>query len=259
MGYFSYTCAKTGLPIASHDSGCDKKHYQVVLVLKNGRPHKGDYDGYGRAGGEDTDIGGETGSKLVLARYWKGETWEQLGKNESDPNQGSFDPIFDTAIFHAQDTIEGFDGRQYLKRLREVELLMREARGFMESEHGFSYSNIWNLSRALDRADYADPEDRDREVAAALSEAVGHFPGGELPVDHPMKSLSAHELLAQLEAKAERLEMAVVTEVVSAWGEKRPTRQPQFPALLRGETAHGAGWTDASAPEAAPSRPRMKA
>ena len=72
----------------------------------------------------------------------------------------------------------------------------------------------------------------------------------------PPWCLDVYDLAAQLEALADRLKMAVVSEVVSACAHRRPTRRPQFAALLQGRREHGAGWVDALASAAEPLTPR---
>lgn len=259
MGYFSFTCAKTGLPIASHDQGAAAKHYDVYVIPKRGRVSRGSYDGYGRLVDSDMDepldIGGPDGDKMVLAHFFKGESWAELGESKSDPDQGAYDEVFHPALFAAVELIPGFDGHQYIRRHCELERLQSAAREHLAKAHGFTYSHIFELRHAFGRAEYADPEEREGEVQAAWIDATTHFPGGVIPEGNLVHGMSPQEALATLEAAGERLYIALVTELVSAWGENRPTRQPVFSELLSGQ---GVGWTVAQ-PAATPARPRMKA
>lgn len=98
MGFSSWTCAKTNLPILNSTSwGFMPETYQVVMITKGSRVF-GEYGGYGRL---DTDVGevqidgqavedGEV--KLVLKKFYdeKRDTFEKLGKNDWDPGQGHF-------------------------------------------------------------------------------------------------------------------------------------------------------------------------
>lgn len=257
MGYFSFTCAKTGLPIVSHDQGADPKHFTVYVIPKQGRASKGSYDGYGRLVHSDMDepmdIGGPEGDKMVLAHFFKGESWAELRESKSEPDQGAYDEVFHPALFAAVELIPGFDGHQYVRRLRELERLQSAAREHLAQVHGFTYSHIFDLRQALGRAEYADPEDRVGEEQAAWAEATAHFPQGVVPAGNLVHGMSPQEALATLEATGERMYIALVTELVSAWGENRPTHQPVFSELLSGR---GAGWTQLAP---APARPRMKA
>lgn len=257
MGYFSFTCAKTGLPIVSHGQGADPKHSTVYVIPKVGRAARGSYDGYGHILDSDAeeplDIGGPDGDKMVLAHFFKGESWSELGESKSDPDQGSYDDIFYPALFAAVERFPGFDGHQFLKRHHELSRMQTGARDYIAEKTGFTYSRIWNLRSALERAEYADPEDRDAEVAAAWKAATSDFPDGALPQDSMLQGMSPQEALATLEALGERLYMALVTELVSAWGEGRPTRVPLYANLLSGD---GVKWKDAEMPHL--SRPRMK-
>lgn len=257
MGYFSFTCAKTGLPIVSCDQGADPKHSTVYVIPKSGRVCKGSYDGYGNLADfgrdEPLDIGGPNGDKMVLAHFFKGESWAELKENQHEPDQGSYDGVLHPALFTAVETVPGFDGHQYPKRHRELERLQSAAREHLATAHGFSYSHIFDLRHGLERAEYADPEDRASEEQAAWASATEHFPDGKVPAGNLVQGMSPQEALATLEAAGERLYMALVTELVSAWGENRPTRLPNFSALLSGQ---GSGWSEA--PSVVTARPRMK-
>lgn len=135
MGFSSVTCAKTNLPIMANTSWGNNEMTAVVLVFKDKRkePVAGHYDGYGRlecADGEvledlyhELDLFNDDKpkpkAKLVLAKFWKGETFGQLGENHNDPGQGHFhnsDPLkkwFEQGGF---DTYEA-----YCKAYRAVE------------------------------------------------------------------------------------------------------------------------------------------
>ena len=95
MGFFSFTCAKTQLPILASTSW-DEKYSKVVVLDEDGSKLKGIYDGYGRVMGNIGEVeldyadveGGNV--KLVLQKFYNGESFEALGKSHSDPGQGHF-------------------------------------------------------------------------------------------------------------------------------------------------------------------------
>lgn len=94
MGFFSKTCAKTHLPIVSSFKDLPRLS-AVVALLPNGTKITGLYDGYGRVGGQglvETDRGAYQWPKvkMVLAEYYNGEEYEDLGKSHDELAQGWF-------------------------------------------------------------------------------------------------------------------------------------------------------------------------
>jgi len=112
MGFFSWTCAKTNMPIMASTSWAGHPFTKVVLLADGGRTVvKGTYDGYGRmqvgdAQWGDTltrrslvDIVGHRLSgkinkgevKLVLAKYYDpSDDFQSLGRSRNEPGQGHF-------------------------------------------------------------------------------------------------------------------------------------------------------------------------
>lgn len=92
MGFFSKTCAKTHLPIVAPERGIPRLN-RVVALLPDGRRIAGTYDGYGR-------VEGETGRvelhddwdrvKFILAEWYEGEGYEDIGKSGDELAQGYF-------------------------------------------------------------------------------------------------------------------------------------------------------------------------
>ena len=99
MGFFSKTCAKTHLPIFA-DCKDIPRLSDVVALLPNGARLTGSYDGYGRVGGMclvETARGRFQWPevKMVLAEYYNGEDYKDLGKSHDEMAQGYFmDPLF---------------------------------------------------------------------------------------------------------------------------------------------------------------------
>lgn len=107
MGRFSWTCAKTHLPIMSPDPKRPEQS-AIVLLFEDGSMLRGSYDGYGRIirpGGAELDITDEIEyghAKAVLAKFFAPGTdhFDTLGANQSEPGQGYFhDPQFVDSIF----------------------------------------------------------------------------------------------------------------------------------------------------------------
>lgn len=96
MGFFSYTCAKSNLPILASTSW-PEKYSRIIVLDEDGNKFAGSYDGYGnvftQAGAEieldDSAIhAGRT--KLILKSFYDGETFEDVGQSKHDPGQGHF-------------------------------------------------------------------------------------------------------------------------------------------------------------------------
>lgn len=93
MGFFSYTCAKTGWSIASHHSDAPNLFSECVLVLPDKVLIELNYDGYGRFNGRsifdltDVDV---NPAKVVLRSEYRGETYHELPPSDSCPFQGFF-------------------------------------------------------------------------------------------------------------------------------------------------------------------------
>ncbi len=105
MGFYSYTCAKTHLPILASTSWGDE-YSKVVVLDGEGTIFRGLYDGYGRvvtrAGAEvELDDGAILSGKvkLVSGKFYSGERFDELGRSSSDPGQGHF---------HDSDRIDGW-------------------------------------------------------------------------------------------------------------------------------------------------------
>lgn len=90
MGFFSWTCAKTQLPVlaapAWHRDAPDL--CSVVVIKQDGSVIRGVYDGYGRVG--DTPVADlmQNGAKMVIAKYYQGEPYSGLGCSGRAPGQG---------------------------------------------------------------------------------------------------------------------------------------------------------------------------
>ena len=109
MGCFSWTCAKSGLSIATVWSGLPVEYSGCYLVTPDKVIYEPEYDGYGMFGGVDVyellgegdrDLGIERNFepelrsekpfdvKVVLAKFYKGESYGELEPSKLCPYQG---------------------------------------------------------------------------------------------------------------------------------------------------------------------------
>lgn len=117
MGFSSFTCAKTNLPILNTTSRDGHPFAEVVLLERGRAPVRGGYDGYGRIGCESGhevhlyDEGYDQKFKageacLVIARYHAPtDRLEYLGRSRSEPGQGHF---HDDDFIEACERLGGF-------------------------------------------------------------------------------------------------------------------------------------------------------
>lgn len=100
MGFFSWTCAKTNLPIMAGEAWGDFEDLtEVVLLTERGNfSVRGTYDGYGNIEATNlidtglSDLLDSGRAKMVLAKFYdpKVDTYDNLGKSQFEPGQGYF-------------------------------------------------------------------------------------------------------------------------------------------------------------------------
>ena len=93
MGFFSWQCAKSKKPVmaevAVRGSTWDFAS-DVIVLFNNGNRISGTYDGYGRISGFEIVDLPEISWRMVIERYYHGESFDQLSQNRYDPGQGYF-------------------------------------------------------------------------------------------------------------------------------------------------------------------------
>lgn len=96
MGVFSWTCAKTHLPIMN-SMVAELPLSEVVVLGRDGSILKGRYDGYGRVLGDvgETEIMDAVDSdhvRMVLAAFYcpEEDRYDTVAPNHHDPGQGHF-------------------------------------------------------------------------------------------------------------------------------------------------------------------------
>ena len=93
MGFFSWECAKSKKPVMSSYAVRNSPWEfasRVVVLFDDGALVKGVYDGYGNVNGHGVLDAPENRWRMVIERFYDGETFEQLPQNEREPNQGFF-------------------------------------------------------------------------------------------------------------------------------------------------------------------------
>jgi len=93
MGFFSWRCAKSDKPVMAEPAvnGSPWEFAsEVVVLFKNGDRISGTYDGYGRVNGFEIVDHPEERWRMVIEKFYNGETFDQLPKNKHDRGQGYF-------------------------------------------------------------------------------------------------------------------------------------------------------------------------
>lgn len=258
MGYFSYTCAKTGLPIISSDSGVEDKFFRIAVLEPDGSIIKGNYDGYGRVvnGHRSFESGELKDAKYVLAHFWKGEAYEALGKSWGDPEQGAYVPAFTPLMFEAQERNSAFDGHQYIARLREFRALEMRLQPHMDILQGLPYGALYSLLHALGKSQYHEASEGHSYLQAAWARETEGLPVAD-PARYP--ELHRMEVSARIQALLDTRDKALAIvgkEVVRAWEVNEPTRAPNFEAIALGDAA--AAWSTPTGEVAAAARRRPR-
>lgn len=173
MGFFSWTCAKTGLPIMANVPSHEEAWSKVVALYADGRTKvRGLYDGYGRIDGHEIadDMVGPQRPKLVLQAFYENEPYAAIARrSEDEPGQGYFhDRRFIAAMFDA--TAEcAIDGHQYRERRKAFNALVEAGGDAVASRlcepTKHARDLIYRSERVLERFQRAeDADDRARAL-----------------------------------------------------------------------------------------------
>jgi hypothetical protein len=93
MGFFSWRCAKSDKPVMAEVAVRNTPWAfasGVVVLFKNGDRVRGTYDGYGRVDEFELIDYPEERWRMVIEKFYDGETFEQLAQNKYDQGQGFF-------------------------------------------------------------------------------------------------------------------------------------------------------------------------
>jgi len=93
MGFFSWRCAKSDKPVMADTAVVNTSWAfasKVVVLFKNGDRITGTYDGYGRIDEFELVDYPEERWRMVIKKFYDGETFDQLSMNKYDRGQGFF-------------------------------------------------------------------------------------------------------------------------------------------------------------------------
>lgn len=179
MGFFSWRCAKTDLPIlagAKRWPG-DLRHLcEAVLVLPSGTTVHGTYDGSGRLGmasvkGDQAEglaaagnLSGVPDARLVLGHAYAGERHDDLKPSRDDPGQGFFhdddalrdlimglEPLPEMDDREFDEVANGLMGGRFLKSSLEREAMLGKLRdGIRDAAAAADPATVHELRRQRD-------------------------------------------------------------------------------------------------------------
>lgn len=93
MGFFSWRCAKeSDVPIMAKYAVSGSEYdflSKVVVLFEYGDKLTGTYDGYGCVNDYDL-VDTQRRWKMVIAKWYANETYDDLMGNDNDPGQGYF-------------------------------------------------------------------------------------------------------------------------------------------------------------------------
>lgn len=258
MGYFSYTCAKTGLPIMAGELANDpeeKALAKATILLPNGDKMSGLYDGYGHLGHLDIgDLVEIEGAKMVLSCFHRGETYEQLGRSEWDPGQGAH---------HDWDLIKSAHSiiNNGMQNIYDAHVLERGKWDKCHQEHealaelmGEEFKKMFGVPvyaiqdmMADMRSDLGlEPDATPRWKLQWDREIAPHWE--DVPETSPLKTLPAVAAIHALDGVAKFVKDMARTESLRAWLDDDVARAPNFDVLLTNPQSPEA-WSNESAIE----------
>lgn len=243
MGFYSFTCAKTGLPVmAGSVASAEEIHLcEVAVHFEEGDSCHGVYDGYGRVGSMDVgDLISSGKAKMVLSRFHDGETFKTLsGVSHDDPKQGYFhDWAFVGSAFNLIDFARNHPdsvhadpavSTEFARRDRELDLIFDAMNTHMSGLLGMPLHVVQEVQRSMSRdidAQY-DLSLWQMEWADRVEAKRDMLPSGSLLLTMP----PAFALMA-VDAAQTMLERAARREVINAWRDGCPARFPDVEALL---------------------------
>jgi hypothetical protein len=222
MGFFSWTCAKTGLPIMAGVGNTKdeirRAQSEVVLIFPDNTKYRGMYDSYGRVGSEEiTDImGNATPPKLVLAAFYDNERYADLKQSGDEPGQGFFhDAEFIDRMFWAAKERE-IDTWQYLARNREYGRLLDSGseaidNAMLAPDRADRYAGCYRAHELLTR--FRNAEDKEDLVHAV----EGYNDKLRPSLREDLRAQPPLLVLAGLDSLFDRLRVVVSRTVMDAW------------------------------------------
>lgn len=261
MGFYSFTCAKSGLPVMAGEAFKEAKFTKVKVLYANGDVIQGTYDGYGRVDGESMgeDLSGfqsqdkSQDPKIVLAAYHCGEPFEALGVSESDPAQGFFiDADFVQGMHALQEGQPGFDGHRYNEYRIQLDELGERVCRFESHQVGLDPHEIDALWWSLESMGFLHPVNHGAQIEAFdrlwrenVSPRLEEGALGAIPTSSPLRLATPREAVQAIVTQRDALMKLCCEEVLAAWSESRRVRAPDFDGLMKG----GEAWLDGDLPQ----------
>lgn len=242
MGFFSYTCAKTGLPVMA-DAGASTEDLvlcDATLVPRRGKCISGLYDGYGRLDGQEITEQMDKGAKLVLSAFYKGERFTELGPSDYDWDQGCFSnwklirAAYDIISgapdeYLGQPSPEGGFGGKCIREYGAVRGLLRDQLAQAWGVTPLAVEDLLSFWGAGLPAGNALPKGLqgvwEQKVAPLL---------GNAPENSPFKRLAPLAALEACRATLDLSEQVARDEALAALRERRFARTPLLNALVLG-------------------------
>jgi hypothetical protein len=127
MNYSSWTCSKSGLPIMAYSTWGEilgRKGSEVLLIQQDKDAIKGMYGGKKDINGKSIENEMANGGKLVLASFYKDESYQSLKKSKIEPGQGHYhNEVFILELFKRA-LLKTIISTQYIERFAEYEKLI---------------------------------------------------------------------------------------------------------------------------------------
>ncbi len=264
MNFFSYTCAKTGLPIMAGSAASQKDHHlcEVVVLFRAGDRYIGTYDGHGRVGAlEVAELMSAGQAKMVLKFFDEGEEFGDVpGMSSHEPKQGFLHnwefvhrafKFISYAHKYRDDLPEGvLSTRQFSIRDREHDIINAKIEAHLKEWFGVPVNLLADVHGALMSGLEHHNSDSDWREQWAVHIAprlmVAREDGApEVASSSPLRTMECAAALVMYDGFRRMLDSASRNEVMLAWQEDRPARMPNVVALMKDPIGHTA-WSDSA-------------
>jgi hypothetical protein len=244
MGFYSYTCAKTGLPVMAGSAASQKDVHlcEVVVLYPNGDRYTGVYDGYGNVGNMEVADDMMAGrAKMVLKYFDDGKTFDKIeGKSSSDPRQGfTHDWEFVSRAFSVVNMAMKYPDDIAASALERTQFALRDGEFYRICDAIGDHLDTWMGVKIHQIAEIHEQMIRDLEShwddarwLQQWDEKIAPQIQG-LHATSIIKTMEPAAVLVTFDAIQNMLLMAARNEVMQAWQEGRASRTPDVRALMK--------------------------